>query len=156
RESARHAERTENATRFLGFGIPDIVRVLDCAENQATLVGYGTLVPDRAHNYRIPLPPSLQGVTVPRELAITLTWFTPVKPGHQSYGAVKLEAAPLQAKEALGVTRFKDQPADPSVKKGTVFHERLFGERAVPFIDDGHLSIRVWCKDDAGNNGAAV
>ena len=52
---------------------------------------------------------------------------------------------------ALGVSRFKDQPADPSVKKGTVFHERFSGERAVPFIDDGHLSVRVWCKDDAGN-----
>jgi hypothetical protein len=26
----------------------------------------------------------------------------------------------------------------------------------VPFIDDGHLNVRVWCKDDAGNDGAAV
>jgi hypothetical protein len=152
----RFAERTENATRFLGFGVPDIQRVLSCAENQATLVGYGMLQPNHAHNYRIPLPRSLQGVTDPRELAITLAWFTPVKPGHQSYRTVKLEAAPVQVKEALGVTRFKDQPADPSVKKGTVFHERLSGERAVPFVDDGHLSVQVWCKDDAGNNGVAV
>ena len=52
--------------------------------------------------------------------------------------------------------RFKDQPTDQSVKKGTVFHERLFGKRAVPYIDDGHLSVRVWCKDDAGNDGATV
>jgi hypothetical protein len=155
-EPARHAERTANATRFLGFGVPDIARVLDCAENQATLVGYGTLLVDHAHNYRIPLPPSLERVTDPRELSITVTWFTPVRPGHQSYRAVKLEAAPVQAKEALGVARFKDQPTDHSVKKGTVFHERLFGERAVPYIDDGHLSVRVWCKDDAGNDGAAV
>jgi hypothetical protein len=152
----RFAERAENATRFLGFGIPDIRRVMDCAENQATLVGYATLQPEGAHGYRIPLPPSLQGVRDPRELAITLAWFTPVKPGHQSYRTVKLEAAPVQVKEALGVARFKEQPADPSVKKGTVFHERFSGERAVPFIDDGHLSVRVWCKDDAGNNGAAV
>ncbi len=152
----RFAERTENATRFLGFGVPDIRRVLDCAESQATLVGYGTLQPDHAHKYRIPLPPSLQGVTNPRELAITLAWFTSVKPGHQSYRTVKLEAAPIRPDEALGVTRFKDQPGDPSVKKGTVFHERLSGKRAVPYIDDGHLSVQVWCKDDAGNGGAAV
>lgn len=149
-------ERTANATRFLGFGVPDIGRVLDCAENQATLVGYGTLQPDHAHNYRIPLPPSLERVTDPREVAITVAWFTPVRAGHQSYRTVKLEAAPIQPKEALGVSRFKDQPADPSVKKGTVFHERFSGERAVPFIDDGHLSVRVWCKDDAGNDGNAV
>jgi len=155
-EPARHAERSENATRFLGFGIPDIARVLDCAENQATLVGYGTLEPDHAHNYRIPLPEALQGVTEPRSLAITLTWFTPVKPGHQSYRTVKLEAAPNLPREALGVERFKDQPADQAVKKGTVFHERFFGKRAVPFIDGGHLNVGVWCKDDAGNDGNGV
>jgi hypothetical protein len=149
-------ERTANATRFLGFGVPDIARVLDCAENQVTLVGYGTLHPDQAHNYRIPLPPSLEGVTDPREVAITVAWFTPVRAGHQSYRTVKLEAAPVRPNEALGVSRFKNQPADPSIKKGTVFHERFFGERAVPFIDDGHLSVHVWCKDDAGNDGNAV
>ena len=152
----RSVERTANATRFLGFGAPDIARVLDCAENQATLVGYGTLQPDHAHRYRIPLPRSLEGVTDPRQVSITLAWFTPVKAGHQSYRTVKLEAAAAEAKQALGVSRFKDQPADPSVKKGTVFHERFSGERAVPFIDDGHLSVRVWCKDDAGNQGNAV
>ena len=156
KEPARWAERTANATRFLGFGVPDIARVLDCAENQATLVGYGILQPDHAHNYRIPLPPSLEGVTVPREVAITVTWFTPVRPDHQSYRTVKLEADALHPREAIGVKRFKDQPTDHSVKKGTVFHERLFGERAVPFIDEGHLSIRVWCKDDAGNDGNIV
>ena len=152
----RFAERSENATRFLGFGIPDIARVLDCGENQATLVGYGTLEPDHAHNYRIPLPAALQGVTHPRSLSITLAWFTPVKPGHQSYRTVKLEAAPTLPKEALGVERFKDQPVDQAVKKGTVFHERFSGKRAVPFIDDGHLNVGVWCKDDAGNEGNGV
>jgi len=148
--------RIANATRFLGFGVPDIARVLDCAENQATLVGYGNLVPDHAHHYRIPLPEALRGVTVPRELAITVAWFTPVRAGHQSYRTVKLEADAVRVTEAFGVKRFKDQPADPSVKKGTVFHELFFGERAVPYIDDGHLSVRVWCKDDAGNEGNAV
>lgn len=155
-EPERHAERTANATRFLGFGVPDIRRVVDCRENQATLVGYGSLMPDHAHSYRIPLPPSLERVTDPRELTITVTWLSPVRSGSQNYRAVKLEATPVQAKEAFGVTRFKDQPTDHSVKKGTVFHERLFGDRAVPYMDDGHLAVRVWCKDDAGNGGAVV
>ena len=144
------------ATRFLGFGVPDVARVLDCAENQATLVGYGTLQPSHAHRYRIPLPRSLEGVTDPRQVSVTVAWFTPVKAGHQSCRTVKLEADAVDAKQALGISRFKDQRADPSVKKGTVFHERFSGEQAVPFVDDGHLSVRVWCKDDAGNQGNAV
>ena len=29
--------------------------------------------------------------------------------------------------------------------------------RRVPFIDDGHLRLRVWCKDDAGTReGVAI
>jgi len=37
-----------------------------------------------------------------------------------------------------------------SVKRGSVFHEHFDGESAVPFIDDGHLALQVWCKEDAG------
>jgi len=155
-DSRRFAERSENATRFLGFGVPDVRKVFDCAENQATLVGYGTLQPEQAHNYKVPVPPSLTGVTDSRELVITLSWFTPVKAGHQSYRCVKLEAEPGNAKEALGVTRYREQPGDASAKKGAIFHERLSGERAVPYIEDGWLSFRVWCMDDAGNGGEAV
>src|SRR5262249_5076267 len=142
--------------RFFGFGVPDVARVLDCAENQATLVGFGELSPNSSHEYRLPLPPSLEGVTDPRAMTVTLAWLTPVRPGHQGYRAVKLEAAPVKPDVALAVTGFGDQPADATVKKGTVFHERFVGESAVPFIDDGHLALRVWCKDDAGTDGSPV
>jgi hypothetical protein len=54
------------------------------------------------------------------------------------------------------VTRHGEQPFDGAIKRGTVFHERFSGDRAVPFIDDGHLSVDVWCKDDAGGVTDAV
>lgn len=155
-DTRRHEERSANVARFLGFGVPNSRRVLDCAENQATLVGYGSIPPEAGHRYRIPLPESLRNVTDPRALTVTLAWFSPVKPGHQSYRGVKLEAAPLEPSLAIGVEREKQQPGDRTVQRGTVFHERFTGERAAPFIDDGHLSLEVWCKDDAGSGGAAV
>ncbi|GJL80223.1 MAG: hypothetical protein NPINA01_32120 [Nitrospinaceae bacterium] len=156
-DGRRFVERAENVTRFLGFGVPNILEAMECANNRATLVGYGELPPNQAHNYRIPLPSSLERVTDPRALNITLAWFSPVKPGHQSYRCVKLEASPDEPLTALGVERRKgDQPADASVKKGTIFHERYHGNRAVPFIDDGHLSLKVWCKEDAGGIEEAV
>ena len=52
--------------------------------------------------------------------------------------------------EVLGVDRLKQQPADPVVKRGTIFHEHFHGAKAVPFVDDGYLNLRVWCKEDAG------
>lgn len=36
------------------------------------------------------------------------------------------------------------------MKRGSVFHEHFEGESAVPFIDDGHVSLRLICKEDAG------
>ncbi len=149
-DKRRWRECGENASRFMGFGIPNIAEILDCAPNRATLVGYGALRSDQAHNYRIPLPGSLERVTDPRALTVTIAWLSPIRPGYQSYRRVKLEAAPVEPLVSLGVNRSKEQPPDDAVKKGTVFHARYFGERAVPFVDDGHLALRVWCKDDAG------
>ena len=149
-DNRRHVERGENASRFMGFGIPNIAEILGCASNRATLLGYGALRADQAHNYRIPLPPSLERVTDPRVLTVTIAWFSPIRPGFQSYRCVKLDAAAADPIVSLGVSRSSEQPPDASLKKGTVFHERFLGERAVPFVDDGHLVLRIWCKDDAG------
>jgi hypothetical protein len=147
----QHSERTENSCRFVGFGIPDIVKVLDCAPNQVTLVGFSEIRKDNSVIYRIPLPPSLERVTIPRSLSITVGWFSPVKPKHQAYRSVRLEAEPVtKSIEAFGVKRRTEQPTDGSVRKGSVFHEHYDGASAVPFIDDGHLQLRVWCREDAG------
>jgi len=147
----QHAERTENSCRFVGFGIPDILKVLDCAPNQATLAGYGEVRVEQSVVYRIPLPPSLERITTPRGLSITVAWLSPVKPKHQAYRCVRLEAEPVtKSIVSFGVKRRTAQPTDGSVRKGSVFHEHYDGDSAVPFIDDGHLLLRVWCKDDAG------
>jgi len=153
----RHVERAENSCRFIGFGVPDVTKALECAENRATLVGYGTIQADTAQRYRIPLPGCLERVTDPRSLTVTLAWFSPIKSGHQSYRSIRLEASPQHPPvQVLGVERLKGQPADLSVKRGTLFHEHYYGESAVPFIEDGHLSLQVWCKEDAGGEDGPV
>ena len=153
----RHVEQKENISRFLGFGVPNVIEVTECATNRATLVGYGKLASNHAHSYRIPLPASLERVIYPRILSVTLAWFSPVNPGHRSYRCMKLEAAPDKALDALGVERGNvSQPAALSVKKGTLFHECYRGMKAVPFIDDGHLSMKVWCREDAGGFEDAI
>ena len=90
----RHVERADNCARFVGFGVPRVEMALECSPNRATLVGYGALLTDTAQSYLIPLPPCLERVTDPRSLSITLAWTSPIKPGHQSYRSVKMEAAP--------------------------------------------------------------
>lgn len=148
----RFAERRDNVSRFLGFGIPNVDETIECTSNRATLVGYGALEPNQAHSYRIPLPSCLERVTDHRVLTVTLAWFSPVKSGHQSYRRAGLEASPDRPETALGVERSNEQqPTDASVKKGTLLHQRYSGRQAVPFIDNGHLSMKIWCKENAGD-----
>jgi Subtilase family len=152
----RHVERADNCARFVGYGVPVVERTLECSPNRATLVGYGVLATETAHSYLIPLPACLERVTDPRSLSITLAWTSPIKPGHQSYRSVKMEAAPDSPQQILGVERGKSQPADPTGRRGSVFHEHFEGDSAVAFIDDGHLALRVWCKQDAGAPDGAM
>lgn len=152
----RHIEQAENVSRFIGFGVPNITEAIECSANRATLVGYGELAPNGTYQYRIPLPPCLERVKDPRSLTVTLAWFSPVKPSLRNYRVVRLEAAPLSPKETLGVKRTSLQPYNATVRRGTVFHEHYQGEAAVPFLDDGHLSLNVWCKRDAGSIGGTV
>ena len=48
------------------------------------------------------------------------------------------------------MSRASGQPSDKSVPRGTVFHTRYTGEKAVPFVDDGHVLLRVWCREQGG------
>jgi hypothetical protein len=122
-----------------------------CAPNRATLVGYGDASADGSANlYRIPLPASLERVTDPRAVTLSLAWFSPVNPRHASYRRAKLEIAPTDFGTSIGVARESSQPSHVSVPRGSLFHVRYTGERAVPFIDDGHIAFRVYCREQGG------
>ena len=45
---------------FLGYGIADLDRALECTKQRATLIGCDSIREDEGHEYSIPLPPSLR------------------------------------------------------------------------------------------------
>ena len=147
----KHSERRDNIARLLGHGFPNMDESLACAPNRATLVGYGTIAAGEANIHRIPLPPSLERVTEPRTLTVTVAWFSPVNRRHRTYRRAKLEVSALRNLEtAVGVSRSAGQPSSYSVPRGTVWHAWYDGDRAVAFVDDGHLVLRVYCREQAG------
>src|SRR5690349_23632056 len=75
--TGQHHARRDDIARLLGYGVPKIDRVLDCAENRATLLGVGAIAPESSLQYRIPLPDGLEGVRTLRAVTITLAWFSP-------------------------------------------------------------------------------
>ena len=149
-DASRHEERRANISRVLGYGRPEILRVLECSPRQATLLGYGSLFADQGHSYDIPLPACLAEVKDPRSLVITLAWLSPISTTNLEYRRAQLCVDAPSHRRQLGVERFRLQPGDKLAGRGTIVHEIYQGNEAVPFIDDGNLSVRVWCLEKAG------
>lgn len=149
--AGQHLARRDDITRLLGFGVPDIERVLDCTENRATLLGFGTIAADSALLYRIPIPTGLDGQRAFRALTATLAWFTPINSRHQGYRRAALDISPgTDEKYWIAEQRDPCQPTDKTIVRGSLFHERRTGERAAVFVDNGELLLRVSCRATAG------
>lgn len=147
-----HEHRKEEFARFLGYGKPEISRVLGCTEQRATLIGWGTIADKQVDQYRAPLPDGLNAVKCFRAVTVTIAWLTPLNINHRMYRMAKLEAAPGgDPKFSLGVDNAQDQPSHNAVGRGTVYHRRWRGDKAAPFTDDGDLVLNVSCKAIAGD-----
>ena len=132
--------------RWMGYGLPEIDRVLECTFQRSTLLGFGELSDGDAHVFRLPLPPSLSARQERRRLTVTLAWLSPILASTQKYRAASLWFEAVN--NDLAPSR---QNADwQSVKRGTVQHEIFEGQKAEPFIDGDVIEIKVNCRKDAG------
>lgn len=145
-------EQQSLVTRFIGYGLADIDRAINCTEQRATLIGTGELRDGEALEFRAPLPPSLNAQMVKRRLTITLAWMTPVNPRHAKYRAARLWIKPPH--ENLRVSRVNVDWQH--VQRGTVQHEILEGDDAIAFADGDELVFKVNCAEDGGKLLTAV
>ena len=132
-------------SRWLGYGVPDFDRVLACTEQRATMLGYGQLSDEKAHIFRLPLPPSLGARREQRRLTVTLAWMSPIAANTQRYRSAGLWFE-ING-NALAVERREiDTKAS---RRGTVQHEIFEGTSAVAITDGANLDIKVNCRKDA-------
>jgi hypothetical protein len=132
--------------QWLGYGSPDISRVMGCNEQRVTLLGFGQLRDGEAHVFHLPIPPSLGGCREKRKLTVTLAYLSPIAANTQKYRVASLWYE--IENELLGISRIG---ADhKTVRRGTVQHEIFVGERACPITDGDMLHIKVNCRNDAG------
>lgn len=141
----------EVISRYLGYGIPDIERVLTCTSQRATVLGCGEIREDEVHEYAFPLPVALSVQKLWRRLVVTLAWFTPINPDHRNLREAKLELEPGGAKWDTTPLKLTRQDGDHNqVLRGTVQHEVLESSNMIAAYQDGEtLRIRVVCKKDA-------
>ena len=145
----RHGGQTvrEQVGRFLGYGPVDFERVKSCTDQRATVLGFGELDDRGAHRFSLPIPPSLGKRARRRKLTITLAWLTPVVSTRQQYRIARLWFNP-QNELASDRVFFANHY---SVRRGTVQHEILEGDAAIPFTDGYTVEVTVNCRADAAD-----
>jgi len=135
------------SSKFVGYGYPNIDKVLACTEQRATVIGCGNIKEKQVHEYRFPLPPSLASTNEWRRLTITLAWFTPVNPNHRYLREAKLFFEPPKKADKLELER---QESDHhQVQRGTIQHEILESKKVSDYQDGDDLIIPVQCNADA-------
>ena len=151
--NTKRTAQKDFVTRWLGYGIVDVERVIACTGERATLLGVGELGADEAFVFSAPLPPTLAGKIAWRRLTVTLAWMSPINCSHQGYRRAKLWITPPQSQ--LRVKR-ANSVHDKSALRGTVQHEILEGEDAVAFVDGNRFECKVNCAADAGDLSGKV
>lgn len=146
REGSNDQKLKTRIARFLGYGVADLTRVLDCTDHRATLIGCERLRAEESHDYAIPLPPGLGGRTEWRRFTITLAWLSPINPQHHKYRQAQLWFDPPRT--PLRVSR--RQAEWQSVRRGTIQHEVLEGDDACVITEGDTMKLTVNCRPDAG------
>jgi hypothetical protein len=140
----QEAQRLQS--RFLGYGAVDPDRTMAATDQRATIIGWGKLPSDKAHVFDVPLPPCLSAGKFSRRLTVTLAWLSPINTRHKNYRKAQLWFD-VNADD-LGVDT-SDVGSD-SARRGTVEHRVFEGQKVRAFVDHQRLSIRVNCRDGAG------
>jgi hypothetical protein len=139
--------------RMVGYGRAAPGDALVCDDHLATVITAGRIGADEARAYRFPLPPSLAARTDRRRVTLTLAWLTPINPRHRNYRRAALKLEPAGPTDVLGDRSDADLYG---ARRGTVQHEVLVGERAVPYAPGSAIELVVSCRADAGALEAQV
>ncbi len=136
----------EDVSRSLGYGLirPDWALFDD--DYRVTAI-YADRLAEGEHDYRLPLPPSLAGRTDRRRVTVTLAWITPVNVAHRGY---RRAAMRVDATASRPLARERQEADNNAVGRGTVQHEVLEGQTAVPYVDGDDLAFTVTSRKAAG------
>ena len=77
-------------SKWLGNGVPNISRVIECTKERITLIGLGALKKDEGDIFRLPLPVDFSSRLMKRKLTVTLSYLSPIAPNKQTYRGAQL------------------------------------------------------------------
>jgi hypothetical protein len=146
-----HYRQKDNVRRYIGYGTYDPERMINCADDRATLWAVSTLVSDQGKRFQIPWPTAMTAKALPHRLSATLAWFSPPRPGEVAYRAVRMKIIePLQL-GTLGMKASGVQPDPKQANKGTVVHRHWEGDKAAAMVANGFFELDVQREADQGD-----
>ena len=140
-------------SQWLGNGIPDISRVIECTKERITLIGLGALKKDEGDVFKLPLPVDFSSRLMKRKLTVTLSYLSPVSPNKQAYRGAQLWFDVDDGGKGLITDRQNTEWQ--AVRKGSLQHEIFIGEKPIVWNDDD-LIIKVNCKEEATKIKTAI
>jgi hypothetical protein len=140
----KHVQRRDNIAKFLGYGRPDLKRILSGAGNRITLLAEDHILHDKLHEYRLPIPSAMLNNRELRSITLTLGWSTPVITHSIDYRGVALKLVNSEGKSDYwkGVAR-QLQPHYATGQRGTVTHIKLEGKNLVKLAEQGGIFVGV-------------
>ncbi|UPK26638.1 S8 family peptidase [Bradyrhizobium sp. 195] len=147
-----HEHWRREVSRYLGFGFVDPDNVVACTNDRATLWATGALGSEESLIFDLRVPQSLTTSASVREIRATLAWFTPTRPGHLAYRAVKLKIDSLEQNslQLTGVSTTSDQPSNSQSESGTVVHRRWTSSQIGQAENDATVPIQIQRERDQG------
>lgn len=133
-------------SKWLGNGIPNISRVIECTKERITLIGLGALKKDEGDIFRLPLPVDFSSRLMRRKLTVTLAYLSPVVPNKQTYRGAQLWFNIDDG--GKGLVPERQNTEWQAVRKGSLQHEIFTGKNPIVWNDDD-LIIKVNCSEEA-------
>ncbi|WP_018416580.1 S8 family peptidase [Teredinibacter turnerae] len=140
--------------QFFGYGQVQEQRIHACKSNQATLIRTGELSLDESEVYSFPLPPCLASSEERRRMIVTLAWFSPINPIHNEYLQSQMWVS--DPKKVSPLSFDNGDYYYHHMKKGTVYHDVIHGEKASPYLDGDEILLRVNCKARASGKNLKI
>jgi hypothetical protein len=143
----------KHITPYLGYGVVNGQRVLSCTDSRVTLLGWGELELDKAHEFIFPLPEALGRAAVEKRLTTTLAWISPTNWQSRQYRQARLYIDNLTGDNYVPkdeqLTLHREGIDWNTTRRGTVQHDVLVGRQADPLVNEGTLVLKVDCRKDA-------
>lgn len=140
-------------SKWLGNGIPNISRVIECTKERVTLIGLGSLKNNEGGIFKLPLPVDFSSRLMKRKLTVTLSYLSPVAPNRQAYRVAQLWFNIDDG--GKGLVPDRQNTEWQAVRKGSLQHEIFIGENPIVWNNDD-LIIKVNCKEEADRIKAPI